>query len=70
MDNKQFLLGVDIGGTKCAVTMGRRTADGLDIVDKMAEVRRNAQSVYCAKNPGCPRKKVDAKIETKKIELD
>ena len=40
------------------------------IVDKMAEVRRNAQSVYCAKNPGCPRKKADAKIETKKIELD
>ena len=40
------------------------------IVDKMAEVRRNAQSVYCAKNPGCPRKKTDAKIETKKIELD
>ena len=40
------------------------------IVDKMAEVRRNAQSVYCAKNPGCPRKKAEVKVETKKIELD
>ena len=40
------------------------------IVDKMSEIRRNAQSVYCSKNPGCPRKKTEAKIETKKIELD
>ena len=40
------------------------------IVDKMSEIRRNAQSVYCSKNPGCPRKKTESKVETKKIELD
>ena len=40
------------------------------IIDKMAEVRRNAQSAYCSVNPSCPRKKSEAKIETKKIELD
>ena len=40
------------------------------IVDKMAEVRSNAASVYCAKNPECPRKKAEAKAEAKRIELD
>ena len=40
------------------------------IVDKMSEIRRNAQTVYCSKNPGCPRKKAETKVETKKIELD
>ena len=40
------------------------------VLDKMAEVKRNAQSVYCSKNPGCPRKKAEVKVETKKIELD
>ena len=40
------------------------------IVDKMSEFRRNAQTVYCSKNPGCPRKKAETKVEAKKIELD
>ena len=32
--NKQHLLGVDIGGTKCAVTYGCGTDGHLDILDK------------------------------------
>ena len=40
------------------------------IVDKMSEFRQNAASVYCAKNPDCPRKNAAAKTEAKKIELD
>ena len=39
------------------------------VVDKMGEIRRNAASVYCSKNPDCPRKNAP-KSETKKIELD
>ena len=40
-------------------------------VDKMEEVRSNAQTVYCSKNPGCPRKKAETpKSKAKKIELD
>jgi hypothetical protein len=40
------------------------------IVDKMVEVRQNASSVYCAKNPECPRKKSSEPAEGKKIEID
>ena len=40
------------------------------IVDKMAEVRQNATSVYCAKNPECPRKKSSEPAEGKRIEID
>ena len=40
------------------------------IVDKMSEIRRNAQSVYCSKNPECPKKRAETKVETRKIELD
>ena len=40
------------------------------VVDKMAEVRKTASSVYCAKNPDCPRKNAEAKTESVKIELD
>ena len=39
------------------------------IVDKMSEIRANASSVYCAKNPGCPRKKA-SEPEGKRIEID
>ena len=39
------------------------------IVDKMVEVRSNASSVYCAKNPKCPRKKA-SESKGKKIEID
>ena len=39
------------------------------IVDKMSEIRANASSVYCAKNPECPRKKA-AEPEGKRIEID
>ncbi len=40
------------------------------IVDKMVEVRQTASSVYCAKNPECPRKAAEAKADAMKIELD
>ena len=40
------------------------------VVDKMSEFRQNAAEVYCSKNPDCPRKKAEAKKNTKKIELD
>ncbi len=40
------------------------------IVDKMVEVRQTASSVYCAKNPECPRKAAEAKSDAMKIELD
>lgn len=40
------------------------------IVDKMSEMRMNASSVYCAKNPDCPRKKAETKTDAMKIELD
>jgi len=39
------------------------------IVDKMSEIRTNAKSVYCAKNPECPRKKA-SEPEGKRIEID
>ena len=39
------------------------------VIDKVSEIRKNAKSAYCAKNPDCPKKKA-AKNETKKIELD
>ena len=39
------------------------------IVDKMSEIRTNATSVYCAKNPECPRKKA-SEPEGKRIEID
>ena len=39
------------------------------VVDKVTEMKKNAKSVYCSKNPDCPKKKA-AKTETKKIELD
>ena len=38
------------------------------VVDKFSEFRKNAKSVYCSKNPDCPKKAV--KAEVKKIELD
>ena len=40
------------------------------IVDKMVEIRQNASSVYCAKNPDCPRKKAAAPSEGMRIEID
>ncbi len=39
------------------------------IVDKMSEIRTNATTVYCAKNPECPRKKA-SEPEGKRIEID
>ena len=41
------------------------------IVDKMEEIRENAHTVYCTKNPDCPRKKSEPqKTDTMRIELD
>ena len=41
------------------------------IVDKMEEIRENAHTVYCKKNPDCPRKKSEPqKTDTMRIELD
>ena len=40
------------------------------IVDKMAEMRQNASTVYCAKNPDCPRKRASEPAEGVKIEID
>ena len=33
---KQVLLGFDIGGTKCAVVLGRTTPEGVEILDRLA----------------------------------
>ena len=40
------------------------------VVDKVSEIRHNAKTVYCKKNPDCPRKNAAEHKEVQKIELD
>ena len=39
------------------------------VVEKVSEIKKNAKSAYCSKNPDCPKKKAEKK-DAKKIELD
>ena len=47
-------IGLDIGGTKCAVSIGREEADGLTILDKRMMKTRMSCSRSCSTPPaGC-----------------
>ena len=52
------LLGIDIGGTKCAVTYGIKKGDALTIVDKdmfpTTEVNETIAHICAATKAGCP----------------
>ena len=62
--DKQYLVGVDIGGTKCAVTLGLQDGENIEIADKLrfptrkvdetiGEIQANIREILGRNNLSC-----------------